>query len=332
MKNILITGGAGFVGFHLASKFINEGNKVSILDNFARPNEDSEFSSLQKNKNLTFIQKDVAKENTWLDLPIEEYDIIYHLAALNGTANFYNYPARVVKTGTLSTIYLLDYVSRHNQSKPKVIYTSSSEAYAGTAKILGDNFPIPTPENIPLTIDDVTNVRWSYGASKLLGEVAFYCYSKTFNITDFNIVRLHNIYGPRMGFEHVISQFIQRFIEGEKPFNIYGADCTRSFCYIDDVLDAFDKITNFGVEGETYHIGNDDEELAIKDLAEMLFDLNKRKHDFIIHESPEGSVNRRCPNIDKLKSLGHSKKVQLTEGLKKTYEWYYERLKSGNIS
>ena len=276
MKNILITGGAGFVGFHLASKFINEGNKVSILDNFARPNEDSEFSSLQKNKNLTFIQKDVAKENTWLDLPIEEYDIIYHLAALNGTANFYNYPARVVKTGTLSTIYLLDYVSRHNQSKPKVIYTS--------------------------------------------------------NITDFNIVRLHNIYGPRMGFEHVISQFIQRFIEGEKPFNIYGADCTRSFCYIDDVLDAFDKITNFGVEGETYHIGNDDEELAIKDLAEMLFDLNKRKHDFIIHESPEGSVNRRCPNIDKLKSLGHSKKVQLTEGLKKTYEWYYERLKSGNIS
>ena len=64
----------------------------------------------------------------------------------------------------------------------------------------------------------------------------------------------------------------------------------------------------------------------------MLFDLNNREHDFFIHESPEGSVNRRCPNIDKLKSLGHSKKVELKEGLKNTYEWYYERLKSGNIS
>ena len=326
MKKILITGGAGFVGFHLASKFINEGHNVCILDNFARPNEDKEFNKLQQNKNLTFIQKDASNENTWLSLPNNEFDIIYHLAALNGTANFYKYPAKVVKTGTLSTIYLLDYISKQD-NKPKIIYTSSSEAYAGTAKVMGDDFPIPTPENIPLTIDDVTNVRWSYGASKLLGEVAFYCYAKTYNITNFNIVRLHNIYGPRMGCEHVISQFIKRFIDGEKPFNIYGGDCTRSFCYIDDVLDAFDKITRFGVKEETYHIGNDDEEIAIKDLAEMLFDLNNREHDFIIHDSPEGSVNRRCPNIDKLKGIGHSKKVELKKGLKKTYNWYYEQFK-----
>jgi UDP-glucose 4-epimerase len=326
MKNILITGGAGFVGFHLASKLIGEGNKVSILDNFARPNEDEEFSNLQKNKNLTFIQKDAALESTWLDLPIDKFDIIYHLAALNGTANFYNHPAKVIKTGTLSTIYLLDYVSRH-ESKPKVIYTSSSEAYAGTAKLLEKDFPIPTPEDIPLTIDDVKNVRWSYGASKLIGEVAFYCYSKTYDIKDFNIIRLHNIYGPRMGFEHVISQFIKRFIEGETPFNIYGADCTRSFCHISDVLDAFDKITHYGEPGEIYHIGNDDEEISIHKLAEELFDLNNREHNFTIHDSPEGSVNRRCPNIDKLKSLGHTKKMELTEGLKQTYEWYYERLK-----
>jgi len=323
---ILITGGAGFVGFHLASKFVKEGKDVTILDNFARPNEDKEFKDLLKNDNLTFLQKDVAQESTWWDLEDGRFDIIYHFAALNGTANFYNYPAKVVKTGTLSTIYLLDYISRQD-NKPKVIYTSSSEAYAGTAKVLGDEFPIPTPEDIPLTIDDVTNVRWSYGASKLIGEVAFYCYAKTYNITNFNIVRLHNIYGPRMGFEHVISQFIKRFIEGESPFNIYGADCTRSFCYIDDVLDAFDKITNNGVKGETYHIGNDDEEITIHELANLLFDLNGREYNFTIHESPEGSVMRRCPNIDKLKSIGHSKKVGLKEGLINTYNYYYEQLK-----
>lgn len=326
MKKILITGGAGFVGFHLASKFIDEGHNVCILDNFARPNEDKEFNKLKQNKNLTFVQKDASNENTWLNLPNNEFDIIYHLVALNGTANFYKHPAKVVKIGTLSTIYLLDYISKQD-NKPKVIYTSSSEAYAGTAKIMGDGFPIPTPENIPLAIDDTTNVRWSYGASKLLGEVAFHCYAKTYNITDFNIVRLHNIYGPRMGFEHVISQFIKRFIEGETPFNIYGADCTRSFCYIDDVLDAFDKITNNGVKGETYHIGNDDEEITIHELANLLFDLNGREYNFTIHESPEGSVMRRCPNIDKLKSIGHSKKVGLKEGLINTYN-YYEQLKN----
>jgi len=149
---ILITGGAGFVGFHLASKFVKEGKDVTILDNFARPNEDKEFKDLLKNDNLTFLQKDVAQESTWWDLENGRFDIIYHFAALNGTANFYNYPAKVVKTGTLSTIYLLDYISRQD-NKPKVIYTSSSEAYAGTAKVLGDEFPIPTPEDIPLTID-----------------------------------------------------------------------------------------------------------------------------------------------------------------------------------
>jgi nucleoside-diphosphate-sugar epimerase len=187
---------------------------------------------------------------------------------------------------------------------------------------MGDEFPLPTPEDIPLTIDDVSNVRWSYGASKLLGEVAFYCYSKTYDIKDFNIVRLHNIYGPRMGNEHVISQFINRYIQGGRPFNVYGGTNTRSFCYINDVLDALDKIVENGTPGEIYHIGNDDEEIRIDRLAEMIFDINDEKYDFNIHPAPEGSVNRRCPNIDKLKSVGHVKSVNLEDGLRRTYEWY----------
>ena len=89
MKKILITGGAGFVGFHLASKFINEGHNVCILDNFARPNEDKEFNKLQQNKNLTFIQKDASNENTWLSLPNNEFDIIYHLRNIPSFFNRY---------------------------------------------------------------------------------------------------------------------------------------------------------------------------------------------------------------------------------------------------
>ena len=128
-----------------------------------------------------------------------------------------------------------------------------------------------------------------------------------------------------MGEEHVISQFIVRFLSGSRPFEIFGGHNTRSFCYIDDVLDSFQKIRDKGSSGEIYHIGNDDEEISIEDLAKLLFDINDEEYSFLIHDAPEGSVNRRCPNIDKLKSLGHKKQVTLEQGLIKTFDWYKER-------
>ena len=323
-KNILITGGAGFVGYHLAKRLSSEGHSVVILDNFERPNEDINFKNLLENNNVRHVKVDLSRHDAFDNIENNHYDIVYHFAALNGTSNFYNHPEKVIKIGTLSTIYLLEWIAKQDK-RPKVIYTSSSETYAGTAKVLGEDFPIPTPEDVPLTIDDVTNIRWSYGSSKLLGEVAFYCYSKAHNIEDFNVVRLHNIYGPRMGFEHVISQFIDRYRKGERPLAVYGGSNTRSFCFIEDVLDALSKITNSGVPKEIYHIGNDDEEIRIDDLAKLLFEINDEKVNIKIHEAPEGSVNRRCPNIDKLKSLGHSKQVALREGLKITYDWYNEK-------
>ena len=328
MTKILITGGAGFVGYHLALKEANRGNKVTVIDSFERPNEDPEFKALVEHENVNFLQKDVSEENTFkVYLPLDHYDVVYHLAALNGTSNFYNYPAKVLKIGCLSTIYLLDWVSRHKKGKrPKVIYTSSSETYAGTANIQGDNFPIPTPEDVPLTIDDVRNVRWSYGASKLVGEVAFFCYSKMYDITDFNIIRLHNIYGPRMGFEHVISQFIKRFLDGERPFKIMGSDQTRSFCFIDDVLEAFEKITQSNMQGEIIHVGNDKEEILIANLAKIVFDIGEETYNFDEQPAPDGSVGRRCPNIDKLKSLGIKDQINLREGIETTFKWYKNKL------
>lgn len=320
MKNILITGGAGFVGFHLAKK-LSKNNKVTIIDNFQRPNEDEKFLDLLSHENVTHLNIDLSDQRALDNWKMNVFDTVYHFAALNGTSNFYNFPASVLKIGTFSTINLLEWVAKQ-EKKPEIIYTSSSEAYAGTAKVLGEQFPIPTPEDVPLTIDDVTNVRWSYGASKLIGEVAFYSYRKSHGIDKFKIIRLHNIYGPRMGNEHVISQFIDRYLSGARPFEIFGASNTRSFCYIEDVLDALDHVVYNGINGEIYHIGNDDEEVSIEDLAKLIFDINEEEYDFKIHEAPAGSVNRRCPNIDKIKGLGHKKSVSLIEGLKKTYGWY----------
>lgn len=323
MNKILITGGAGFVGYHLAKKEADLGNEVTILDNFERPNLDKEFSDLILQDNVIFLEEDVSCEETFKNLKIDYYDVVYHFAALNGTANFYKYPAKVLKIGCLSTIFLLDWISLHKRV-PKIIYTSSSETYAGTVKVMGDKFPIPTPEDIPLAIDDVKNVRWSYGASKLLGEVAFFSYSKMYNFDNFNIVRLHNIYGPRMGNEHVISQFIIRFLNNEFPFKILGSDQTRSFCFIDDVLDALERTVNSDMKKEIIHIGNDKEEIKIIDLAKIIFDIEQKEYNFDLHDAPAGSVSRRCPQIEKLKLLGMKEQTPLREGIEKTLHWYKE--------
>ena len=324
MKKVMITGGAGFVGYHLAKKEVESGNEVTILDNFERPNMDDEFYKLINNERVIFLQKDISKEETFEELEKDYYDIIYHFAAFNGTANFYKYPAKVLKIGCLSTIFLLDWVCAH-KNRPKVIYTSSSETYAGTVGVMEEDFPIPTPEEIPLCIDDVKNVRWSYGSSKLIGEVAFYSYSKMYDFDNFNIVRLHNIYGPRMGNEHVISQFIIRFLYKQFPFKIMGSDQTRSFCFIDDVLEGLEVITSSDVRKEIFHIGNDKEEIQIIDLAKLLFDIEGEEYNFDIQPAPDGSVMRRCPKIEKIKSLGMTKQISLKEGLKKTIEWYKKR-------
>ncbi len=320
-KKVLITGGAGFVGFHLATKLSREGEEVTIVDNFERPNDDKELRNLLKKSNVNHKKLDLTKSESYNALPLDFYDDVYHMAAVNGTANFYNIPVKVLKVGALSTIHLLDWAIK-NTKKPHIIYTSSSETYAGTKQTMKENFPIPTPENVPLTVEDITNVRWSYGAGKMIGESAFYAYRQEYGFDDFKIVRLHNIYGPRMGTEHVISQFIKRFKSGVRPFNIYGYTNTRSFCYIKDALLGLEVVRNNGILGDIYHIGNDDEEISIEHLAKTLFDLSKEEYNFSMHEAPEGSVQRRCPDVSKIKSLGYKKNFSLAEGLIETIQWY----------
>src|SRR3989344_2193775 len=168
---VLITGGAGFIGFHLAKHLSNQNYNLTLLDNFERGKEDEEFKELIKKDNVSFIKADITKPEAFDKL--QDYDQIYHLAAINGTENFYNIPDKVLKVGILGTLNVLDWFVK--QKKGKLLFTSSSETYAGTLKLIGDKFPIPTPENISLTIDDPTNVRWSYGVGKIAGEVAMHC-------------------------------------------------------------------------------------------------------------------------------------------------------------
>jgi nucleoside-diphosphate-sugar epimerase len=320
MKKALVTGGAGFIGFWLAKSLADQGYHVTILDDFARGQEDEEFKELADRDNVRFIKADITKPETF-ELLDNDYDYVYHLAAINGTENFYNHPDKVLKVGALGTIYLLEWFVK--QSKGKLLFTSSSEAYAGALKLLGEDFPIPTHENVPLVVDDPSNVRWSYGGSKILGEVAMHAYAKAHNMKNFSIIRYHNIYGPRMGNEHVIPQFIRRIQANEQPFSIFGGHETRTFCYITDGVKATQMVMeNPATNGQTIHVGRSDGEIKIIDLAKQLFDVAGVDTQIEIKPAPQGSVMRRCPDVTKLHALGFTPKVELSEGLKKCYEWY----------
>ena len=199
---ILITGASGFIGFHLATYLSsNKKNKIILVDNYYRGKKDSNFKELLLNKkNINFINLDLSKENAFLKLP-KNINLMFHLAAINGTKNFYQIPYAVLINNTKININILNYLKLNN--KTKTIFASSSEVYASTTNLIKNT--IPSKEKIPISIDDISNPRYSYAISKIFGEAGFFALQKKYPIK-FNIVRFHNIYGPRMGFDHVIPE------------------------------------------------------------------------------------------------------------------------------
>jgi len=170
MKTI-ITGAAGFIGYHLANHLANQGRELILIDNFQRGKMDEEFVKLIKRKNVQFLELDLTGNDAFSSIE-DDVSEVYHLAAINGTENFYNIPDQVLRVNILSTLNVLEWAK--NNPGVEILYSSSSEVYAGAIK-LGIGI-IPTDESVPLCIDDISNVRWSYGASKLLAENAFYSF------------------------------------------------------------------------------------------------------------------------------------------------------------
>lgn len=322
MTKALVTGGAGFVGYHLSKHLAELNYQVTVLDSFVRDYRgDDELTELFERPNVKLVNGDLLDQNFFSKLD-DHYDYIYHLAAINGTSNFYTIPEQVLKVGILGTLNLLEWF-KNLDSSCKVLFSSSGEVYAGAMNVLGDSFPIPTPEDIPLVVDDPSNMRWSYGAGKILSEVAFHVYANQYGFLDrFRIIRYHNIYGPRMGFNHVLPEFIERIVKKEFPFTIKGGDETRAFCYVDDAVEATRIVMESEkANGETVHIGKSDE-IQITEFAKILFQIASVDPDIDFKPAPSGSVLRRCPNTSKLKELGFEAMIPIEEGLSKSYEWY----------
>lgn len=327
MKKVLITGGAGFIGYHLAKRLAAAGHSITIADNFFRSRHDADLSALLTLPNITLIEADLTKPEAWNSIGTG-YEEVYHLVGINGTKFFYEIPHEVLRIGVSTTMNVLDWFrTKNNKPRAKILYTSSNEAYASALEAFG-KLPIPTPENVPLVIADTYNPRWSYGGQKLIGELFFIHYAKAYNFR-MSIVRPHNFYGPRAGYEHVIPEIVGRISSRVEPFPIFGADDTRSFCYIDDAVEAIQRVMESTVtDGGTYHIGTH-EETVISDLVEKIFQLMGWKpHTLDIKNSPKGSVKRRLADVSKIKKdTGWEAKTPLEEGLKKTIEWYLKNPK-----
>ena len=320
---VLITGGAGFIGLQLVQYHINKGDMVFILDNLYKSGlkEDIEYRELLKDSNVQFISIDLSKKISNINIS-NHLDCVYHLAAINGTKLFYEIPYEVSRVNLLTTINLLDWLE--NKSIGRIIYASTSEVYAGAVNYNLVKFP--TSEDVPVVFDQPTHPRFSYATSKFMGEFLFFHYGKKFN-TEITVLRYHNIYGPRMGNKHVIPELIMRLNNNENPLKLYGGTETRSFCYIFDAIEATYQVAQSPrCIGEIIHIGNSKEEIRIINLTNKLISLMGLDIRIENTSGPEASVIRRCPDTSKLKKLtGFESQINLDEGLMQTINWYLHK-------
>ena len=335
MKKILITGGAGFVGYHLARHLLQSQKKVTLtlVDNLSRGKRDADFEEFLTDPRVKLLELDLTDQSAYTALG-GGYEYVYHLAAVNGTKWFYEKPHETLRINMLSLIYMLEWFRKEN-SQGKFCFPSSCEAYAGALGAFGV-LPIPTPEKVPLVIEDPYNPRSSYDASKLVGESFVIHYAQKYNFRAL-IVRPHNFYGPRAGYEHVIPEFCERISKKVDPFPIFGADNTRTFCYITDAVRAMVMLMDSPKTDDqpiaTVHIG-DNGEITMTDLLQKLFVVSGWHPERLdVKHSPEGSVKRRLADISKLQALtGWKPEISLEEGLKRTYEWYVAHpKKSGSL-
>lgn len=324
-KKILVTGGTGFIGSAIVKKLFKEGYAITVLDNSYRSSKHRLKSIID---DIHYIEGDIRDPAIVFEAS-QGVDSILHLAAINGTENFYNVPGEVLEVGVRGILNIIDACKLNNISE--LFVASSSEAYQTATKI-------PTDESVELSIPDVLNPRYSYGGSKIISELlALHC-CKDF-MEKVIVFRPHNVYGPDMSWEHVMPQFILRAKQGinntptgKIPFEIQGdGEQTRAFMHIDDFTDALLTVMLHGEHMNVYHIGNP-EEIKIKHLAEKIITYFNREINLITSPPISGGTLRRCPDISKIQKLGFNPKININHGLPSIIDWYVANTKNTEVT
>ena len=315
-QRIVILGAAGFIGYHLARYFHENCDlNIVLIDNFVRGTNDAEFKELINFKRIEFKELDLTQENTFIDL-FTINDIVINCAAMNGTQNFYEKPVQVIRNSAISAVYAAEYCSKAKVKK--YLYFASSESYAGGVTL--GYTSVPTNENVPLLVQDVYNPRWSYAASKTIGEVATIANHHQYNL-QFIILRIHNIYGPRMGLKHVIPDLIHKFSSGN--MQVHGVHESRAFFYINDLNKIlFEFVFNEKIISNlVYNVGSNTE-INVLDLAKIIREELNIDQEIEPLDAFNGSVPRRCPDTSLLRSQINYTETDLMDGLRATLSWY----------
>lgn len=311
MSRILITGGAGFIGSHLCDRLVNEGNDVICLDNFFTGSKDN-IRHLIGNSRFELVRHDVTKEF------YAEADQIYNLACPASPPSYQYNPIKTIKTSVMGTINMLGLAKR---CKARILQASTSEIY-------GDPQIHPQTEDYWGNVNPI-GIRSCYDEGKRCAETLMMDYHRQ-NKVDIRIVRIFNTYGPNMDKNdgRVVSNFIVQALQNQ-DITIYGdGSQTRSFCYVSDLVDGLIKMQNNDDFVGPVNLGNPSER-SILEFAEMIIKLTNSKSKIIYKPLPSDDPTRRRPDISLAKEkLNWEPKVDITEGLTKTIEYFDKLLSS----
>jgi UDP-glucuronate decarboxylase len=306
----LITGGAGFIGSHLCERLIDAGHDILCVDNFYTGTKDN-IRHLLDSKRFELIRHDV-----WLPLYVE-VDRIYNLACPASPIHYQRDPVSTVKTSVLGAINMLGLAKRRHA---RILQASTSEVY-------GDPREHPQQEDYWGHVNPI-GPRACYDEGKRCAETLFFDYHRQFNV-DIRVVRIFNTYGPRMHPRdgRVISNFIVQALFDE-PITLYGdGSQSRSFCYVDDLVDGLVRMMDQDSEIGPVNMGNP-VEFTIRELAEMVLRLTDSNSHIEYRPLPQDDPVRRQPDISKVQSIfDWQPKVALEDGLKETIQYFRKILK-----
>jgi nucleoside-diphosphate-sugar epimerase len=313
-KSYLITGGTGFIGSALVRRLVGEGHRVRVLDNQSR-GSNRRLEAVAGAFEL--VEADI-RDSAAVHRALRGVDGVFHLAAVNGTEFFYSKPEIVLEVAVKGIVHVID--GCLSRGIGELFLASSSEVYQTPPAV-------PTDESVPLSVPDPLNPRYSYGGGKIISELLALNYGRRY-FERVVVFRPHNVYGPDMGWEHVIPQFalrmkeLSRSPENPLPFPIQGTGGeTRAFVFIEDFIDGLMILRGRGEHLGIYHIGTRDE-VRIGTVAELVGEAFGRRVRIVAGELARGGTPRRCPDIAKITTLGYRPKIPLREGISITAEWY----------
>ncbi len=310
-KNIFITGGTGFIGSWLADLLVKE-NKIWCYDNCRRVSP--KIKELRSNKNLTFIKGDILdKAKLKRSIP-KKVDIVFHLAAIAGVSSYYKIPFETMSVNLIGTYNMLELFK--SKDVEAFIDFSTSEVYGKYAKNV--------KETDDTTQGPVSDLRWTYSTSKIAAEALSHCYYHKYNLPVIS-VRPFNIYGPFQIGEGAIQIFASNALKGEDIWVNGDGSQVRAWCYIDDFINCVLmslKMRNKAI-GNTYNVGNPGAAVTTLQLAKKIIAITGSNSKIRFRKNVRTDVEYRIPDISKAKrAFGYSPSVGLSEGLKRTIEWY----------